>query len=129
MADETNAYLEFRDSLEATAVLSEGYKRTLRLMVHKAAEQAYERGRTEGREQAERLAGKAALHPNEERFLVEAGELDNETLEMRIESLGYTLSNMLDGERVLALQSEMRQLAAALLIRSRRSGVFGSDAL
>jgi hypothetical protein len=65
-----------------------------------------------------------ALTPSEERAMIEAGRLSDIGLDNSIDELSHMFANMLSGERVPSFAREARQLAAALLLRTRRGGMY-----
>jgi len=124
-----DAYHALRDELSKTSVISADFRSVIMSYASAIDRESFAAGKEQGVSEAAARRTLSALTPWEEQFLVEAGKMDNATLEQRIEALGHDLSNVLDGERVSALDGHMLRLSAALLIRARRRGVFGSDRL
>lgn len=122
---EVNAWKMLEDELDRTAVISDKFKGTIYAIASKMAEQARERGREEGRSMAKRdeVLG-APLLPSEERYLIEAGRLSDRGLDDCIDELSHYFTSLLSGEHVPAIERQARQLAAALLMRVRRGGLY-----
>lgn len=119
-----SALRDFKDELDRTEVISERFKTQLRLIVGQVNSEAYERGIEQGRSDRHRAALAGGLTIHEERALVEASTGSDITLDYHIEAGAHYFANLLPGERVPAIASEARRLAAALLIRCRRGGVY-----
>jgi hypothetical protein len=114
---EAAAWKMLTDELGRTAVISDDFKGTLFAIAGKIAEQARDCGREEGKRMARSPEVQAtALTPSEERAMI---GLDNS-----IDELSHMFANMLSGERVPSFAREARQLAAALLLRTRRGGMY-----
>ena len=117
-----DAYNTLRDELNRTGVISPEFK-SLILSYASAIDRE---GFAAGKEEGKRTAGTRdrRLTPSEERYLTEAGRLSDIGLDNQIDELSHVFANMLSGERVPSFAREAQQLAAALLLRTRRGGLY-----